>query len=258
LAKTKAKKQYIYIVQSSKETTKCKIGITNNLERRLKEYNNMTGKSKENVYHYLLTCEVKNMAEIENDLKYKFITLREEKSKEIYFFNTHWFNEYVKYIKSHLLFLKETYIKTEEPKKQIVKIVKRTTPSLEEREITRKDIMQKAKKIKNDEFYTRYEDVEKELSMYSKSVWKNKTVFCNCDDAVGDTEMRTSAFSLYFIKNFKELGLKKLIYTHYSGEVDFSIKDQRDMYLQNLVTEKWILKRNIQKVITGVLIILYH
>jgi hypothetical protein len=130
------------------------------------------------------------------------------------------FNDYVKFIKTHPLFLKETYIKTEEPKKQIVKIVKKTTPSLDEREITRKDVMQKAKKIKDDEFYTRYEDVEKELSMYNKNVWKNKTVFCNCDDAVGNSETRTSAFSLYFIKNFKELGLKKLICTHYSGQVD--------------------------------------
>jgi hypothetical protein len=56
--------------------------------------------------------------------------------------------------------------------------------------------------------------------MYNKSVWKNKTVFCNCDDAVGDTEKSTSAFSLYFINNFKELKLKKLICTHYSGVVD--------------------------------------
>jgi len=219
LAKNK-EKQFIYIVQSSKETTKCKIGKTNDLERRLKEYNNMTGKSKETVYQYLLTCEVKDMVTVENDIKYTFITLREEKSKEIYFFNTHWFNEYTKFIKSHTLFLKETYIKTEEHKKQITKIVKKTTPSLEERGVTTKDIMQKAKKINNDEFYTRYEDVEKELSMYPKSIWKNKTVFCNCDDAVGDTEIRTSAFPLFFIKNFKELELKKLICTHYSGEVD--------------------------------------
>jgi predicted GIY-YIG superfamily endonuclease len=88
LAKSKAK-QYIYIIQSSKEMTKCKIGKTNDLERRLKEYNNMTGKSKETVYQYLLTCEVKDMTTVENDLKYQFVTLREEKSKEIYFFNTH-------------------------------------------------------------------------------------------------------------------------------------------------------------------------
>jgi hypothetical protein len=98
--------------------------------------------------------------------------------------------------------------------------MKETTPVLEEQEITRKDVMQKAKKIKNDEFYTSYEDVEKELSMYNKSVWKNKTVFCNCDDPVDDDERRTSAFPLYFIKNFHELGLKKLICTHYSGQVD--------------------------------------
>jgi hypothetical protein len=213
-------KQYIYIVQFSKEMTKCKIGKTCNLERLLKEYNNMTGKSKETVYQYLLTCEVKDMLTVENDVKHNFITLREEKSKEIYFFNTHWFNEYVKFIKSHPAFLKETYIKTEEPKKQIVKIVKKTTPTLDERGVTRKELLQKAQKINNDEFYTRLEDIEKELSMYNKSVWKNKTVFCNCEDAAGGSEVRTSAFSLYFIKNFKELGLKKLICTHYSGPVD--------------------------------------
>ena len=212
-------KQYIYIVQSSKEITKCKIGKTNNLERRLKEYNNMTGKSKETVYRYLLTCEVKDMAAVENDVKYQFITLREEKSKEIYFFNTHWFNEYVKFIKSHPFFLRETYIKTEE-KKQMVKIIKKTAMSLEERGITQKDVMQKAKRINNDEFYTRYEDVEKELSMYPKSIWKNKTIFCNCDDAVDDSEKNTSAFPLFFIHNFKELELKKLICTHYGGQVD--------------------------------------
>ena len=212
-------KQYIYIVQSSKEVTKCKIGKTNNLERRLKEYNNMTGKSKETIYQYLLTCEVKDMAKVESDLKYKFITLREEKSKEIYFFNTHWFNEYVKFIKSHSLFVKEIYIKTED-KKQIVKIVKKTAPSLEERGITQKGVMEKAKRVNNDEFYTRYEDIEKELSMYSKKIWKNKTVFCNCDDAVDDNEKNTSAFALYFINNFRELELKKLICTHYSGVVD--------------------------------------
>jgi len=100
------------------------------------------------------------------------------------------------------------------------KIVHRTTPSLEERGVSRKDLLQKAQKIKNDEFYTRYEDVEKELSMYPKSIWKNKVVFCNCDDAVDKDERNTSAFALYFILNFKELGLKRLICTHYSGTVD--------------------------------------
>lgn len=179
----------------------------------------MTGKSKENIYRYLLTCEVEDMTTMENDLKYEFVTLREEKSKEIYFFNTHWFNQYVKYIKSHPLFVKEIYLKQEE-KKQIVKIVKRTTPTLEERGVTRKELLQKAQKINNDEFYTRLEDVEKELSLYPKSIWKDKTVFCNCDDAVDDNEKNTSAFAIYFIQNFKVFELNKLICTHYSGPVD--------------------------------------
>jgi len=223
----KGEKQYIYIVQSSKETTKCKIGVTNNLERRLKEYNNMTGKSKETVYQYLMSCEVKDMAAIENDLKYQFITLREEKSKEIYFFNTYLFNDYVKFIKSHPLFIKETYIKTED-KKQIVKIVKRTTPTLEERGVTRKELLQKAQKVVNDEFYTRLEDVEKELDMYPLSTWKNKIIFCNCDDAVDNNEKNTSAFPLYFLRNFKKFELKKLICTHYVGGVN----NQYDLFNQ--------------------------
>jgi hypothetical protein len=101
-----------------------------------------------------------------------------------------------------------------------VRIFPKTAPSLGERGLTFKDVMQRAKRVDNDEFYTRYEDVEKELSMYDKSIWKNKTVFCNCDDAVDEDERKTSAFSLYFMRRFNDLGLKKLICTHYSGAVD--------------------------------------
>jgi len=212
-------KQYIYIVQASLERTKCKIGKTNDLERRLKEYNSITGKSKDNTYMYLFTCEVKDMAQVERAVSFTFSQLREEKSREIYFYNTELFNGYVAFIKSHKLFVKEVFIK-EDDKKQVVQIVKKTTPSLEERGISSKDVMQRAKRVRFDEFYTRYEDIEKELSMYDKSIWKNKTVFCNCDDAVDDDEKNTSAFSLYFIRNFKKLELKKLICTHYSGVVD--------------------------------------
>ncbi|WP_228378697.1 GIY-YIG nuclease family protein, partial [Treponema endosymbiont of Eucomonympha sp.] len=89
-------KQYIYIIQALLEPSKCKIGITNDLERRLKEYNNMTGKSKENIYRYLFTGEVKDMTQVENGIKEKFSILREEKSKEIYFYNTELFMNYVK------------------------------------------------------------------------------------------------------------------------------------------------------------------
>ena len=78
-------KQFIYIVQSSKEDTKCKIGKTKDLDERLKAYNNITGKSKENISEYLFACEVKNMTKVENDIKNKFITLREEIKRKYIF-----------------------------------------------------------------------------------------------------------------------------------------------------------------------------
>jgi hypothetical protein len=80
--------------------------------------------------------------------------------------------------------------------------------------------LKKARKVDNDEFYTRYEDIEKELSMYDKRIWKNKVIFCNCDDAVDNNEKNTSAFALYFLQNFQEFTLKKLICIHYGGQVD--------------------------------------
>lgn len=68
--------------------------------------------------------------------------------------------------------------------------------------------LNKAKGAKNDEFYTQLADVSKELAYY-KEHFKDKVVFCNCDDPT------YSAFWEYFHLNFKALGLKKLISTHY-------------------------------------------
>jgi hypothetical protein len=209
--------EYIYIVQASQEPTWCKIGKTNDLEGRLKAYNNMTGKSKENIYQYLFASEVQDMTAVENDIKQKYSYLREIKSREIYLFNKEVFKFYVDYIKNHPLFVKEIVIK---PIEKEVKIIKKTTPSLKERGLSQKGVLQKAQKIKNDEFYTRYEDVEKELSMYAREIWEDKVVFCNCDCAVDEDDRNSSAFALYFIRNFKELVLKKLICTHYGGGLD--------------------------------------
>ena len=69
--------------------------------------------------------------------------------------------------------------------------------------------LHKAKDAKNDEFYTQLTDVSKELMHYKKH-FKGKVVFCNCDDPTW------SAFWKYFHLNFKVLGLKKLISTHYN------------------------------------------
>ncbi|MCL1893928.1 MAG: GIY-YIG nuclease family protein [Holophagaceae bacterium] len=220
MAKTKSiGKQYLYIMQATQETASCKIGITNDLERRLAEYNSTTGKSKNNQCAYLYTCETKNMKAIEKDLAETFGHLREESKREMYFYNTKLFGQYVDFIETHTSFKCRVSLKKEAPQK-VIKIVKKTTPTLGERGMTFQSVMNRAQRVDNDEFYTRYEDVEKELSMYDKRVWENKTVFCNCDDAVGKDENSTSAFAMYFIKHFKTLKLKKLICTHYSGQVD--------------------------------------
>lgn len=71
--------------------------------------------------------------------------------------------------------------------------------------------LHKAKTAKNDEFYTQLSDVANELKHY-KQHFKDKVVFCNCDDP------EWSAFWQYFHLNFHELGLKKLISTHYDKE----------------------------------------
>ena len=68
--------------------------------------------------------------------------------------------------------------------------------------------LNKAKYVKNDEFYTQLADISKEL-MHYKQHFKDKTVLCNCDDPT------LSAFWKYFHLNFSTLGLKKLISTHY-------------------------------------------
>ena len=66
-----------------------------------------------------------------------------------------------------------------------------------------------AKKEKNDEYYTLYEDIDNELQHY-KQHFNNKIVYCNCDDP------DKSQFVQYFINNFQNLGLQKLIATSYN------------------------------------------
>jgi len=68
-----------------------------------------------------------------------------------------------------------------------------------------------ARKNKNDEFYTRLADIERELKHYQHH-FAGKTVLCNCDDP------RVSNFFHYFSYNFERLGLKKLISTCYKNQ----------------------------------------
>ena len=70
--------------------------------------------------------------------------------------------------------------------------------------------MNKAKVAKDDEFYTRMEDIEKEVLQYTE-YFKGKIVLCNCDNPF------ESNFFKFFASQFKNFGLKKLIATCYYG-----------------------------------------
>ena len=87
--------------------------------------------------------------------------------------------------------------------------------------------LHRAKEAKNDEFYTQLSDVAEELRHY-KEHFKGKVVFCNCDDPT------SSAFWKYFHLNFAELGLRKLISTHYDREkttykMEYTGRDDNDI-----------------------------
>jgi hypothetical protein len=71
-----------------------------------------------------------------------------------------------------------------------------------------------AKAAKQDEFYTQYVDIQKEVESYLEfdpDTFHGKVVYCNCDDPF------ESNFFKYFAANFNKLGLKKLITTSYDG-----------------------------------------
>ena len=95
--------------------------------------------------------------------------------------------------------------------------------------------MHKAKVAKNDEFYTLYNEVEKELSLYSQYL-KEKVIYCNCDNPY------VSNFFRYFANNFKDLGIKKVIATCYNNG-----KGAFKAILEHQVedVEKWLNNDNV-------------
>lgn len=69
-----------------------------------------------------------------------------------------------------------------------------------------------ARKAKNDEFYTQFQDIQREVEAYveyDKDTFRGKVIYCNCDDPF------ESNFFKYFVLNFKRLGIKSLITTSY-------------------------------------------
>ena len=75
--------------------------------------------------------------------------------------------------------------------------------------------LNKARRAKNDEFYTQLDDIEKEMQAYldyDPDVFRDKTVLLPCDDPTW------SNFTKYFAERFETLGLKKLISTSYAAD----------------------------------------
>jgi hypothetical protein len=75
--------------------------------------------------------------------------------------------------------------------------------------------LSQAKNAKNDEFYTQWADIEKEVQAYlefNPDVFRGKTILCPCDDP------EWSNFTKFFALHFQEYGLKKLISTSYAVE----------------------------------------
>lgn len=77
------------------------------------------------------------------------------------------------------------------------------------------DLLSRAKSGKNDEFYTQYVDIQKEINAYleyAPDTFRGKTVLLPCDDP------EWSNFTRFFAQNFEYLGLKKLISTSYAAD----------------------------------------
>ena len=86
----------------------------------------------------------------------------------------------------------------------------------------------KARQQKNDEFYTQYKDVKKEVERYADQL-KGKIIFCNCDNPV------QSNFYKYFHDNFDILGLKELISSNadFRGEESIKMLKECDIVITN-------------------------
>ena len=86
--------------------------------------------------------------------------------------------------------------------------------------------LHKSKKVKNDEFYTFYKDIAKEMKYYKKEL-EGKVVYLPCDNP------KWSNFYKYFKRNYKKLKLKGLIATYYD--------------ISNLITTKTIFRDGVEQ-----------
>ncbi|MCK9428196.1 MAG: DNA methyltransferase [Candidatus Methanofastidiosa archaeon] len=102
--------------------------------------------------------------------------------------------------------------------------------------------LSKAKKRKNDEFYTQYSDIQKEIQAYlehNSDVFRDQVVYCNCDDPF------ESNFFQYFALNFNKLRLRQLITTSYKPS------PVANTQLQLFGNDKTLVKAKVRSKITA-------
>ena len=91
----------------------------------------------------------------------------------------------------------------------------------------KREDLTKAKSSKNDEFYTQFSDIQKEINAYleyNPDVFRNKTILLPCDDP------EWSNFTKFFAQNFERLGIKKLISTSYANDKKSSVFIQLSLF----------------------------
>lgn len=86
--------------------------------------------------------------------------------------------------------------------------------------------LDRSRRLGDDEFYTRVEDVSRQVGVY-KDYFEGSTVYCNCDSS-------HSAFYEYFLTNFRDLGLDGLVATGINPDFDFC--GERTVYDGNSLT----------------------
>lgn len=82
---------------------------------------------------------------------------------------------------------------------------------IDKRYNTQAEKLNKAKRVKNDEFYTQYSDIEKELEHYDKDKFRDKVIYLPCDRQI-------SNFVAYFKEHYADYQYKELVYTYIARE----------------------------------------
>ncbi len=112
--------------------------------------------------------------------------------------------------------------------------------------------LQSAKNTKNDEFYTTYEEIQRELTNYSEQFY-GQTVLCNCDDPF------ESNFCKFFIANFNNFRLKRLICTSYINskvtglQLDlYSVNENKASYVFDVtsISDSDLHEKTIDEIVT--------